>query len=206
MRQVDEALAERKQPPVAAAGALGPDPDAQSVPADELRGRGQGRDGALPVAAIDEQVSRQPIGPPEEGDAGDLLLGDSAPAHRTQPHGDEDVEGRGVVGDIDRRARLGQTLPVLHAGPDPQDPDDRGPDSLPVDVADPDSQGPPRQQQQREQQVDDRAGGDQDEAGCDAHPGADESQRPARWPGRSRSSFVERPGPCLDPSMCSWSR
>ena len=83
-----------------------------------------------------------------------------------------------MVGDVDRRARLGQTLPVLHARPDPQDPDDRGPECLSIDVADSDSQGPPRQQQQREQQIDDRPGRDQDEAGYDAHPGTAESQRP----------------------------
>ena len=51
-RQVGEALAERKQPPVAAAGALGPDPKTQPVPADQLRGRGQGRDGRYNARAL----------------------------------------------------------------------------------------------------------------------------------------------------------
>jgi hypothetical protein len=57
--QVGEALAKRKQPPVAAAGAFGPDPDTQAVSADDRDRRLQGCDGALAVAAIDEQVPGQ---------------------------------------------------------------------------------------------------------------------------------------------------
>ena len=184
--QVDEAGLQGEQAPVEAARALRHDPDAEAVLLHQLAHLVERGDGLGVLAAIDAQVAREKVSPAEEGDLGDLFLHHATAADGAEPDGEERVERRGVVGDVDGRKAAAEALFVEDLQPGAREPDHDAADEFPVVVPELDPGDARREQQEREGEADGGRRCQHQEPDQDAQERRDPGHRAtvggARWP------------------------